>query len=111
MGSVKICSAPRCHDVEKRSLRLGIYNPQAAYGRINKVKKAVLMVIATQLPEDRIQTLKPMLFSMDKNSDGTLTVLEIEKALSEAGVDVPDDIHQLLKQVDTDGSAVVDYIH
>jgi len=81
----------------------------AAYGRMNKVKKAVLTVIATQLPEDKIQTLKSMFFSMDKNSDGTLTVLEIEKALSEAGVDVPDDIHQLLQQVDTDGSGVVDY--
>eukprot|EP00930_Biecheleria_cincta_P046613 TRINITY_DN32165_c0_g1_i1.p1 TRINITY_DN32165_c0_g1~~TRINITY_DN32165_c0_g1_i1.p1 ORF type:complete len:587 (+),score=147.27 TRINITY_DN32165_c0_g1_i1:82-1842(+) len=81
----------------------------AAYGRMNKVKKAVLTVIATQLPEENIQTLKSMFFSMDKNSDGTLTVLEIEKALTQAGVELPADIQQLLKQVDTDGSGVVDY--
>lgn len=81
----------------------------AAYGRMNKVKKAVLTVIATQMPENQIQTLKAMFFGMDKNSDGTLTLAEIEKALLQAGVELPEDIHKLLSQVDTDGSGVVDY--
>lgn len=98
--------APTGDNVDLSHMRI---DGLAAYGRMNKVKKAVLTVIATQMPEDQIQTLKAMFFRMDKNSDGTLTMAEIEKALLQAGVQLPDDIHKLLGQVDTDGSGVVDY--
>mmetsp|Transcript_5953 Transcript_5953/g.10696 ORF Transcript_5953/g.10696 Transcript_5953/m.10696 type:complete len:620 (+) Transcript_5953:104-1963(+) len=80
-----------------------------AFGRMNRLKKACLTVIASQLSEESIDALRALFMGMDANCDGTLTLLEIREGLTKAGVDMPDNLEQLLKEADTDGSGVVDY--
>mmetsp|Transcript_132446 Transcript_132446/g.313996 ORF Transcript_132446/g.313996 Transcript_132446/m.313996 type:complete len:577 (-) Transcript_132446:95-1825(-) len=81
----------------------------AAFGRMHKMKKAVVTVIAAQMSEERIDQLRNMFMSMDRNGDGTLTVAEVKDALDKAHLDIPSNIEQLLYEADTDGSGVIDY--
>jgi len=76
----------------------------------SKLKKAALTVIAQQLSEDNIHQLKSIFMQLDKNGDGSLTVQEIREGLQKAGMkEVPPDLEQLMKEVDSDGSGVIDY--
>jgi len=80
-----------------------------AFGRMNQLKRAVLTVIATQLSSDMLEDLNAIFMAMDQNSDGTLSIRELKQGLEQAAVDLPMDLNELLAQVDTDGSGVVDY--
>merc|ERR1712217_363553 len=80
-----------------------------SFSRMNKVKKAALTIVATQLSDQRIENLKNMFVSIDRNHDGTLSIAELKQGLKLAGVKIPKDLAQVLEQVDTDGSGVLDY--
>merc|ERR1711957_483648 len=44
------------------------------------------------------------------DGDGQLTVTEVRKGMEKAGLtDIPADLEEILKQVDSDGSGVIDY--
>ncbi|KAF4692285.1 hypothetical protein FOZ60_013817 [Perkinsus olseni] len=76
----------------------------------NKLKKAALHVIAQQLPDEEIDQLKKIFISIDKNGDGQLTVHEIVEGINQAGLkEIPDNLMEIMKQVDADGSGVIDY--
>jgi len=80
-----------------------------AFGRMNQMKKAALSVIATQLDNSKIDGLKELFMSMDRNQDGTLSASEMKQGFQQAGLAIPGDLDQLLKEVDMDGSGAVDY--
>mmetsp|Transcript_59991 Transcript_59991/g.193128 ORF Transcript_59991/g.193128 Transcript_59991/m.193128 type:complete len:556 (-) Transcript_59991:194-1861(-) len=80
-----------------------------AFARMHKLKQAAVTIVATQLTDERIETLKNMFMSMDHNSDGTLSVHELKQGLLQAGVACPENLDRLLQETDTDGSGVVDY--
>eukprot|EP00919_Chromeraceae_sp_WS-2016_P010282 GHVR01024136.1.p1 GENE.GHVR01024136.1~~GHVR01024136.1.p1 ORF type:complete len:478 (+),score=95.70 GHVR01024136.1:115-1548(+) len=76
----------------------------------SRLKKAALTVIAQQMSESDIKTLKSIFLTLDKNGDGSLTVQEIREGLSKAGMkEVPKDLDVLMCEVDSDGSGVIDY--
>ncbi|EER11618.1 Calcium-dependent protein kinase, putative [Perkinsus marinus ATCC 50983] len=76
----------------------------------NKLKKAALHVIAQQLPDEEIEQLKQIFISIDKNGDGQLTVHEIIEGINHADLkEVPENLAEIMKQVDADGSGVIDY--
>lgn len=79
------------------------------FADFNKVKKAALTVVASQLSDQRIDYLKNVFLSIDKNSDGTLSVAELKQGLKSVGIKIPKDLAKVLEQVDTDGSGVLDY--
>jgi len=80
-----------------------------AFRAQNKLKKAALTVIAQELSEDSIKELKEMFLSLDKDSDGTLTVEEMKEGLKKAGLKETENLLQIMKEVDSDGSGVIDY--
>merc|ERR1719253_1623055 len=80
-----------------------------AFRAQNKLKKAALTVIAQELSEDNIKELKEMFLSLDKDSDGTLTVEEMKEGLKKAGLKETDNLLQIMQEVDSDGSGVIDY--
>jgi calcium-dependent protein kinase len=76
----------------------------------NKLKKAALHVIASQLGESQIKALRETFMALDHNGDGLLTANEMKEGLTKAGLkEIPSDLAEILKQVDSDGSGVIDY--
>mmetsp|Transcript_113932 Transcript_113932/g.368644 ORF Transcript_113932/g.368644 Transcript_113932/m.368644 type:complete len:493 (-) Transcript_113932:66-1544(-) len=76
----------------------------------NKLKKAALHIIAGQLNEDQIKNLREVFMALDGNGDGLLTAAEMKDGLAKAGLkDIPSDLQQILEDVDSDGSGVIDY--
>eukprot|EP00405_Crypthecodinium_cohnii_P051280 CAMPEP_0206595828 /NCGR_PEP_ID=MMETSP0325_2-20121206/43211_1 /ASSEMBLY_ACC=CAM_ASM_000347 /TAXON_ID=2866 /ORGANISM="Crypthecodinium cohnii, Strain Seligo" /LENGTH=506 /DNA_ID=CAMNT_0054106573 /DNA_START=95 /DNA_END=1615 /DNA_ORIENTATION=+ len=76
----------------------------------NKLKKAALHIIAGQLNEDQIKALRETFMALDGNGDGLLTAAEMREGLTKSGLkDIPDDLQQILNDVDSDGSGVIDY--
>merc|ERR1719265_1855112 len=76
----------------------------------NKLKKAALHVIATQLGEGQIKALRDTFMALDENGDGLLTVNEMKQGLANAGLkEIPPDLQQIMEEVDSDGSGVIDY--
>lgn len=80
-----------------------------AFGRMNQLKRAACTVIASQLSHADIGKLKSMFMTMDANGDGTLAAKEIKEGLRKMNVKLPYDLEELLEEVDTDGSGVIDY--
>jgi calcium-dependent protein kinase len=76
----------------------------------NKLKKAALHVIAGQLGEKEIKAMREVFTALDKNGDGLLTAKEMKQGLENSKLkDIPTDLQQILEEVDSDGSGVIDY--
>merc|ERR1712176_417372 len=76
----------------------------------NKLKKAALHIIANQLNEDQIKALRDVFMQLDGNGDGKLTVNEMKEGIQKAGLkEIPQDLQQIMEDVDSDGSGVIDY--
>merc|ERR1712110_541727 len=79
------------------------------FAYMNKLKKASLNVIASQLTDDGLRQLKDLFMQMDDNNDGTLSIGELKDGLKRAGVAIPKDLAEMMDSIDTDGSGVIDY--
>ncbi|CAE8595997.1 unnamed protein product [Polarella glacialis] len=75
----------------------------------SRMKKVALTLIAQQLKDDDLKELRNCFLLMDGNKDGTLTLKEIEDGMKKAKVDFPDDMIDILRNLDTDGSGNIDY--
>jgi calcium-dependent protein kinase len=76
----------------------------------NRLKKAALHVIASQLGESQIKALRDIFMTLDNNGDGLLTVNEMKEGLQKSGLkEIPPDLQQIMEEVDSDGSGVIDY--
>jgi len=76
----------------------------------NKLKKAALNIIAGQLGDSQIKALRDTFMALDGNGDGLLTVNEMKEGLLKSGLkEIPPDLQQIMEEVDSDGSGVIDY--
>jgi len=76
----------------------------------NKFAKAALHVIAAQLSEVQIKSLRETFIALDGNGDGLLTLAELRGGLHRAGLKVlPSDLKEIMEGIDADGSGVIDY--
>merc|ERR1719373_629492 len=91
-------------------LQDGIVNQLRSFRSQNKLKKAVMHVIAGQLGEKEIKALREVFLALDANGDGMLTVKEMKEGIEKSGLkEIPPDLHQIMADVDSDGSGVIDY--
>jgi calcium-dependent protein kinase len=97
--------APNSQDV---ILNLNVDNLKM-YRNTNKLKKAVLVFIASRLNDSDIKMLKEMFDTFDKNKDGTLTLEEIKDGISKINNSSGLDIEGIFKSIDTDGSGAINY--
>jgi calcium-dependent protein kinase len=75
-----------------------------------KLKKAVLHIIAGHLDDKQIQSLRDTFHHLDENGDGLLSLQEIVTGLQKAEMpSSPADLHDIMEQIDSDGSGLVDY--
>merc|ERR1712100_644706 len=99
--------APKATGVELQS---SLVDNLKGFRSQNKLKKAALHVIASQLGESQIKALREIFMTLDGNGDGLLTSAEMKEGLAQAGLkDIPADLQQILEEVDSDGSGVIDY--
>lgn len=76
----------------------------------NRLKKAALHIISSQISEVQTKNLREMFVSLDSNSDGLITLEELREGLQKAGiVELPADLQDIVDGVDVDGSGVIDY--
>mmetsp|Transcript_36344 Transcript_36344/g.79290 ORF Transcript_36344/g.79290 Transcript_36344/m.79290 type:complete len:349 (-) Transcript_36344:112-1158(-) len=99
--------APKASDV---SLQNNFVDNLRGFRSQNKLKKAALHIIAGQLNEDQIKALRETFVALDNNGDGQLTVNEMKEGIAKAGLtEIPPDLKQIMEDVDSDGSGVIDY--
>eukprot|EP00440_Ansanella_granifera_P010948 gb/GFBE01011872.1/.p1 GENE.gb/GFBE01011872.1/~~gb/GFBE01011872.1/.p1 ORF type:complete len:500 (+),score=152.57 gb/GFBE01011872.1/:1-1500(+) len=99
--------APRAANV---SLQSNFVDNLRGFRSQNKLKKAALHIIAGQLNEDQIKQLREMFMMIDGNGDGFLTVNELKEGLAKCGLkEIPPDLQQIMQEVDSDGSGMIDY--
>ena len=72
-----------------------------------KVKKAFLTYLATQLSEKELGPMKKLFLALDKNGDGRLSADEIRQGL--AGQTHDAGLFDIIASMDTDGSGYIDY--
>mmetsp|Transcript_7809 Transcript_7809/g.21329 ORF Transcript_7809/g.21329 Transcript_7809/m.21329 type:complete len:499 (-) Transcript_7809:50-1546(-) len=99
--------APKAQNV---SLQSNFVDNLRSFRSQNKLKKAALHIIAGQLNDKQINALRETFMALDENGDGLLTSVEMKEGLAKAGLkDIPSDLQQILEDVDSDGSGVIDY--
>jgi calcium-dependent protein kinase len=99
--------APKAANV---NLSSGLVDHLRSFRSQNKLKKAALHVIASQLGESQIKGLRETFMALDENGDGLLTVNEMKEGLNRCGLkEIPPDLQQIMEEVDSDGSGVIDY--
>jgi len=74
-----------------------------------KLKKAALTYIASQLSESEISGLSKLFENLDKNGDGVLTFEEIKSGLSGLGEKTAKEVQAVLDGIDTDQSGTINY--
>eukprot|EP00928_Gymnodinium_smaydae_P000711 TRINITY_DN10275_c0_g1_i1.p1 TRINITY_DN10275_c0_g1~~TRINITY_DN10275_c0_g1_i1.p1 ORF type:complete len:535 (+),score=103.95 TRINITY_DN10275_c0_g1_i1:67-1671(+) len=92
------------------SLRPGFVESLRQFRSQGKLKKAALQVIAGLVSERDIQVLRDIFIQMDCNGDGLLTLGELQAGLLKAGLkEIPEDLEDIMRGIDADGSGVIDY--
>jgi len=87
-----------------------LINNMKSFRSSNKLKKAALATIASQLNDDKIKALRETFVALDSNGDGLLTPAELKEGLEKAGLkEIPPDLQKIMEEVDSDGSGVIDY--
>jgi len=88
-----------------------VFSNMETYMNSVALKRTTLSFIASRIPEDQIQTLRPAFSKMDKNGDGQLTLEELREGLKE----VPEialkeeDISKAMAVIDSNQNGLIDY--
>merc|ERR1711998_11300 len=58
----------------------------------------------------QIKALRDTFMQLDANGDGLLTAAELKEGLTKSGLkEIPPDLQQIMQDIDSDGSGVIDY--
>src|SRR5690606_12113654 len=76
----------------------------------SKFKTGILRIMADQLSEGELQSLRAAFKELDEDGDGQITVAELSRALEKAGTNArKDEIVQLLQSADVDGDGTLNF--
>merc|ERR1719343_395713 len=85
-----------------------LLNNLKSFRSAEKFKKAALHVIAWQMEDSKIAELRQAFVAADADKNGLLTAQEISVCVEKAGLS-NEQLDELVKAMDTDGSGKVDY--
>jgi len=75
----------------------------------NKLIKVAVQLLAEQLNEVQLMSLHHIFTMIDSNSDGFLTNNELKEALLRSNLQsIPPDVLQMMQEIDSDGSGMID---
>lgn len=76
----------------------------------SKFKTGILRIMADQLSESELQSLRATFKELDEDGDGQITVAELSRALEKAGTTArKDEIVKLLESADVDGDGTLNF--
>jgi calcium-dependent protein kinase len=78
-----------------------------AFKCLEKLKKAVLMYMATQMSEADTSSMRKVFTSIDTDGDGKLSLDELQKALKSYKGTI--NVKEMLESIDADQSGYIDY--
>eukprot|EP00933_Yihiella_yeosuensis_P053906 TRINITY_DN52220_c0_g1_i1.p1 TRINITY_DN52220_c0_g1~~TRINITY_DN52220_c0_g1_i1.p1 ORF type:complete len:490 (-),score=118.13 TRINITY_DN52220_c0_g1_i1:303-1772(-) len=79
------------------------------FNSTSRMKKVALTLIAQQLKDEELKELRECFIKLDVNKDGTLTLEEIDAGMKDAAIEIPSDLVECIKMLDTDGSGQIEY--
>jgi len=82
-------------------------NTLQSYQNHQKLKKAALTFIASQIDTDELELLKRKFESIDRNGDGNITLKELREAIKD--IENKDEIMQIMSAADLDNSGTINY--
>ncbi|CRG93685.1 calcium-dependent protein kinase 2, putative [Plasmodium gallinaceum] len=92
------------------ALSSSLLNNLKNFKKENQLKKAALTIIAQHLCDVEINNLRNIFIALDVDNSGTLSSQEILDGLKKIGYQkIPPDIHQILKDIDSNGSGQIHY--
>merc|ERR1712187_1062097 len=92
------------------TMNLRVVESFRKFRSMGMLKKAALHLIAGQIDEEVIKPLREIFVSLDWSGDGLVSASELRMGLRKAGVKmVPEDLDELMQDIDTDGSGEIDY--
>mmetsp|Transcript_4233 Transcript_4233/g.4068 ORF Transcript_4233/g.4068 Transcript_4233/m.4068 type:complete len:201 (+) Transcript_4233:292-894(+) len=74
----------------------------------NRLKKAILMCIASQCSDADLRGLKDAFAKLDTNGDGSLTIEELERGLNTIP-GISSSVSEIMRGLDVDKSGAIDY--
>jgi len=80
-----------------------------AFHQEHRMKQLALHVMATQLDQSDIKELRAIFIGLDKDRDGHLSLEEFSQGLLESKLSVPDDLQQLMENVDIENTGLLDF--
>lgn len=91
----------------KEGLNTKIVNNIFAFKSLQRLKKAVLLYIATQLSLTEVKKMREIFTGMDKDGDGKLSLEEFQESCKKftGAINAKD----ILASIDTDKSGYIDY--
>lgn len=93
----------------KTNLGSNLVSKLKNFHKSGKLKKVALTAIARTLPAKEIKELTDSFKALDVNGDGTLTYKEVVETMNKNKLEVPADLLEIMKDIDSDGSGQVDY--
>ena len=85
-------------------------NSLSEFARMSKIKQVGLMLISKQLSNENLEKLKKAFLAMDKDRNGSLTVAEIKDAFKKTNTPIPNELDDLVKSIDVDGTGEIQYL-
>lgn len=82
-------------------------NTLQSYQNHQKLKKAALTFIASQIDTDELELLKRKFESIDRNGDGNITLKELREAIKD--IENKDEIMRIMSAADLDNSGTINY--
>lgn len=92
------------------ALDLGFIENLRGFRAKNDLQKAALQIIAYQMDETQIRSLRDTFRALDQNGDGILTVQEMKEGLEQAGVtELSPNLQHMMEVADSNSSGSIDY--
>ncbi|XWS38286.1 hypothetical protein CRYUN_Cryun19dG0118600 [Craigia yunnanensis] len=98
-------------DASDKPLDVAVLTRMKQFRAMNKLKKVALKMIAENLSEEEIISLKEMFKSMGTDNSGTITFEELKAGLPKLGTKLSEsEVRQIMEAADVDGNGTIDFI-
>eukprot|EP00927_Polykrikos_kofoidii_P061236 TRINITY_DN5609_c0_g1_i1.p1 TRINITY_DN5609_c0_g1~~TRINITY_DN5609_c0_g1_i1.p1 ORF type:complete len:653 (-),score=115.76 TRINITY_DN5609_c0_g1_i1:108-2066(-) len=100
---------PRRGKSAAKKLLMSVVERLIEFSRHNKLKRAVLHIMADHAPVEEIRHIRSLFASLDRDFDGLLLPRDLRKALVETCGKVPPNLSAMMRSLDSEGVGVLEF--